>query len=124
MSGTTQEKLRRARTAAPAVAYLARRQKNTILHEMAELISAHREEILAANKLDLASDSSALPAATACSLNPARLAAMADGIRAVITLPDPVGEVVAEWVRPNGLRIRKVRVPLGVVGVIYESRPT
>ena len=52
-----------------------------------------------------------------------RIAAMAAGVRDVAALPDPVGETLAEWERPNGLRIRKVRVPLGVVGIIYESRP-
>ena len=56
-------------------------------------------------------------------LTPERIAAMAAGVREVAGLPDPVGETIAEWTRPNGLRIRKVRVPLGVVGVIYESRP-
>ena len=56
-------------------------------------------------------------------LNPERVTAMANGMRDVADLPDPVGETLADWTRPNGLRIRKVRVPLGVVGVIYESRP-
>ena len=56
-------------------------------------------------------------------LTPERIAAMVAGVREVAELPDPVGETLAEWIRPNGLRIRKVRVPLGVVGVIYESRP-
>ena len=56
-------------------------------------------------------------------LNQDRIATMASGVREVASLADPVGETLAEWTRPNGLRIRKVRVPLGVVGVIYESRP-
>src|SRR5213078_2423064 len=56
-------------------------------------------------------------------LNPKRLVAMADGIRQVAELPDPVGEIIRDWTRPNGLRIQKVRVPIGVVGIIYESRP-
>jgi glutamate-5-semialdehyde dehydrogenase len=56
-------------------------------------------------------------------LNPKRLQAMADGIRQVAALPDPVGETIREWTRPNGLRISKVRVPIGVIGIIYESRP-
>ena len=56
-------------------------------------------------------------------LNPARVAAMAQGVREVVDLPDPVGEELAAWTRPNGLQIRKVRVPIGVIGIIYESRP-
>ncbi len=60
---------------------------------------------------------------TGCELTEARLAGMADGLRQVAALPDPVGEVVEGWVRPNGLRVERVRVPLGVVGVIYENRP-
>src|SRR5207244_13219481 len=56
-------------------------------------------------------------------LSPARIEAMADGLRRLAALPDPVGEVVEGWVRPNGLRVSRVRVPLGVVGIIYENRP-
>ena len=120
---TTQDKLRKARAAAPGVACLTTQEKDAILQEMAELISGNHEQILAANRLDLESGELRPSSRDRLLLNPARIAAMADGVRAVIALPDPVGEVVAEWVRPNGLRIRKVRVPLGVVGVIYESRP-
>src|SRR5579862_5129795 len=56
-------------------------------------------------------------------LTPGRVKEMAEGVRDVAALPDPIGETLAEWTRPNGLRIRKLRVPLGVVGIIYESRP-
>ncbi|MFP3589352.1 gamma-glutamyl-phosphate reductase, partial [Paraburkholderia sp. SIMBA_055] len=56
-------------------------------------------------------------------LDDSRINAIADGIRAIAALPDPVGEVIAEWDRPNGLHIERVRTPLGVIGVIYESRP-
>ena len=56
-------------------------------------------------------------------LTPARIRGMADGIRAIAALPDPVGDVIAEWDRPNGLHIERVRTPLGVIGVIFESRP-
>ena len=115
--------MRRACSAAPSVACLTTLQKNTILQQMAELIRGNSEEILAANRLDLESGELRPSSRDRLLLNPVRIAAMAEGVRAVIALPDPVGEVVAEWVRPNGLRIRKVRVPLGVVGVIYESRP-
>ncbi len=120
---TTTEKLRRARQAAACLAQLSTAQKNSILGEMAEAISHNQERILAANQADLAAAN--LPASTRdrLLLNPARIAAMADAVRSVIGLPDPVGQVVAEWTRPNGLRIRQVRVPIGVLGVIYESRP-
>ena len=120
---TTPDKLRRARTAAPAVACLSTQEKNSILQEMAELIAGNQEAILAANRLDLQSNDLRPSSRDRLLLNPKRVGDMLDGIQAVIGLPDPVGEVLSDWVRPNGLRIRKVRVPLGVVGVIYESRP-
>jgi glutamate-5-semialdehyde dehydrogenase len=121
--GTTLDKLRRARTAAPSLACLSAQQKNAILQAMAELIAGNQEAILAANRLDLQSSDLRPSSRDRLLLNPKRIAEMLEAIRAVIALPDPVGEILADWVRPNGLRIRKVRVPLGVVGVIYESRP-
>ena len=120
---STLEKLRRARTAAPSLACLSTEQKNAILKAMAELVAGNQNAILAANRLDLESNDLLPSSRDRLLLNPERLAGMLEGIQAVIALPDPVGEVLADWVRPNGLRIRKVRVPLGVVGVIYESRP-
>ena len=120
---STLDKLCRARTAAPNLALLTSQQKNAILEEMAELLAASQDAILAANRADLESNDLRPSSRDRLLLNPARLADMLAGIRAVIALPDPVGELLADWVRPNGLRIRKVRVPLGVVGVIYESRP-
>ena len=120
---TTPDKLRRARTAAPSLACLSTQQKNAILQAMADLITGNQEAILAANRLDLQSDDLSPSSRDRLLLNPKRIAEMLAGIQAVIILPDPVGEVLADWVRPNGLRIRKVRVPLGGVGVIYESRP-
>jgi glutamate-5-semialdehyde dehydrogenase len=120
---STLEKLRRARMAAPSLACLSTEQKNAILQAMAELVAGNQNAILAANRLDLESNDLLPSSRDRLLLNPERLAGMFEGIRAVIALPDPVGEVLADWVRPNGLRIRKVRVPLGVVGVIYESRP-
>jgi len=120
---TTLDKLRRARTAAPSLACLSAQQKNAILQAMAELIAGNQEAVLAANRLDLQSSDLCPSSRDRLLLNPKRIAEMLEGIRAVIALPDPVGEILADWVRPNGLRIRKVRVPLGVVGVIYESRP-
>jgi glutamate-5-semialdehyde dehydrogenase len=90
---------------------------------MAGLLAGNQEAILAANRLDLQSNDLRPSSRDRLLLNPGRISDMLNGIQSVIGLPDPVGEVLADWVRPNGLRIRKVRVPLGVVGVIYESRP-
>jgi glutamate-5-semialdehyde dehydrogenase len=90
---------------------------------MAVEIKRHHDEILAANAADLAASNFSSSSRDRLLLSPARIAAMEEAIGAVGALPDPVGEVLAEWTRPNGLRIRKVRVPLGVVGIIYESRP-
>jgi glutamate-5-semialdehyde dehydrogenase len=120
---STLDKLRRARTAAPSLACLSTKEKNAILQAMAQLIAGNQEVILAANRLDLQSNDLRPSSRDRLLLNPKRLSDMLEGIQAVIALPDPVGEVLADWVRPNGLRIRKVRVPLGVVGIIYESRP-
>src|SRR5205807_5282970 len=83
-------------------------------------------EIIAANEADVARAEAAGTAATVVDrlrLTPARVSAMADGLRQVAALPDPVGEVVEGWTRPNGLVIERVRVPLGVVAIIYENRP-
>ena len=87
---------------------------------------AHRDDILAANAADVeAAAANGLSAAMIdrLRLDEKRLAAMADGIRAVAALEDPVGETMRQWTRPNGIEISKVRVPIGVVGIIYESRP-
>ena len=120
---TTLDKLRRARTAAPSLACLGTEQKNAILQAMAELIAGSQEAILAANRLDLQSNDLTPSSRDRLLLNAKRLGDVLEGIQAVIALSDPVGEILAEWVRPNGLHIKKVRVPIGVVGVIYESRP-
>ena len=119
----TAEKLRRARRAAPQVAALSGQERGALLSAMAAQVQKHEAEILEANRADL--DASRLPSSLRdrLLLTPERIGAMVEGVRAVIELPDPVGSILEEWVRPNGLRIRKVRVPLGVVGVIYEARP-
>ena len=101
-------------------------QKNRALLAMASAIEASRETILAANRKDLAAaDNSGLAASfiDRLTLDDARIAGIAEGIRSVAALSDPVGEVIAAWDRPNGLKIERVRTPLGVIGVIYESRP-
>ena len=115
---------RRAHKAARALACLSTEKRNAALLTMGNEIMASEEAILLANEKDLAK-SHALPAAMSerLKLNSERIIAMADGIRHVASLPDPVGDVIREWVRPNGIRISKVRVPIGVIGFIYESRP-
>ena len=118
-----QEKLLRAREAAAKLALLSTDQKNALLLAIADAIDAQHESILAANREDM--ESSGLEGAMRdrLLLTEARIQDMAQGVRDVAALADPIGETLAEWTRPNGLRIRKVRVPLGVVGIIYESRP-
>ena len=120
---STRDKLMRSRGAASHLAQLTTAQKNDILLAMADAIAANAASILQANQADL--DASRLTGAMRdrLLLNPDRITAMVSGVRDVASLPDPVGDTLTEWERPNGLRIRKVRVPLGVVGVIYESRP-
>lgn len=108
------------------LALLSTRKKNTILEGMAEELEARRHEIQTANKRDVEeAERAGLSKAMVdrLVLNDARFDAMIKGIHDVIALKDPVGEVLTSWVRPNGLEIRKVRVPIGVVAIIYESRP-
>src|SRR5262249_1402456 len=91
---------------------------------MADEIMTSQEAILAANQKDLDKADALSPAMIdPLKLNVERITAMADGVRQVVALTDPVGKVVREWARPNGIRISKVRVPIGVIGIIYESRP-
>lgn len=117
---------RRARAAARPLAIASTQAKNSALAAMADAILADEQAILAANAIDLKNaEDSGLAASFVdrLTLDPGRIAAMAEGIRAVAGLKDPVGEVIAAWDRPNGLHIERVRTPLGVIGVIYESRP-
>lgn len=117
---------KRARAAARQLRQCTTEQKNGGLRAMADELVSAQEEILAANAKDVGQATEAgLSAAMIdrLTLNPKRVAAMADGVRQVSELPDPVGEIIRDWTRPNGLRIQKVRVPIGVVGIIYESRP-
>jgi len=115
---------RRARKAARDLARLSTEQKNAALLAMADEIMASQTAILSANEKDL-KKTDALPPAMIdrLKLNVERITAMADGVRQVAALADPVGKVLGEWARPNGMRISKVRVPIGVIGIIYESRP-
>ncbi len=117
---------REVRAAAHAVALAPAAQKNRALAAMAEAIRTSRAAILAANTQDVAQAKAAQASAAfidRLSLNDTRVEAMAAGLEAIRKLKDPVGSVMAAWRRPNGMRIERVRVPLGVVGVIYESRP-
>jgi len=117
------------RAAAAAAEVLARAttaQKNAALEAAAQALRRRRDEILAANAQDLeVARTRGLAAAMVdrLALDAARVEAMARGVEEIARLPDPVGTVLAEWERPNGLRIQRVRVPLGVIGIIYESRP-
>lgn len=109
-----------------ALVSLQASEKNAILNAMALAIERDQSEILAANQLDvLQGQAEGLTVALIdrLTLTPARVQAMADGLRAIASLRDPVGEVVDGWVQPNGLKLTKVRVPLGVIGIIYEARP-
>jgi glutamate-5-semialdehyde dehydrogenase len=105
---------------------LARADRNAALHAIADELTRAEEEILAANARDVASErQKGTPASLVdrLSLNAARLAAMAEAVRLVAALPDPLGRVLDGWTLENGLEVRKVSVPFGVIGMIYESRP-
>ncbi len=100
--------------------------KNAALLAAADVLLARTGEVLAANAKDVAAAEAEGTSAAVIDrlrLTPARVEAMADGLRQVAALPDPVGEVIDGWTRPNGLRMHRVRVPLGVVAIIYENRP-
>jgi len=115
-----------AKQAARKVAASSTEQRNRALRGMAERLSARRAEILQANAEDVeAATRQGLGSALVdrLVLNDARFEEMVASVEAVERLPDPVGEVIRAWSRPNGLQIKKVRVPIGVVGIIYESRP-
>ena len=122
-SASTQEKLLRAREASAKLALLSTEEKNALLMAIADALEANARTILAANREDVATSGLERAMRDRLLLTPARIKEMAQAVREVAALDDPIGETLAEWTRPNGLRIRKVRVPLGVVGIIYESRP-
>lgn len=117
---------KRARQAADGLASATSAQKNTALEWMADMLLARQDTILAANQADLeAGERNGLSAALLdrLMLNPARLAGIVSDLRQLVRLPDPVGETFETSTLPNGLRVRKQRVPIGVLGVIYEARP-
>lgn len=120
---STQEKLLRARTAAAKLGLLSTAEKNALLLAIANAIETGAESILKANRKDVHDSGLEGAMRDRLLLTPERIKEMAQGVRDVAALPDPIGETLAEWTHPRGLRIRKLRVPLGVIGIIYESRP-
>jgi glutamate-5-semialdehyde dehydrogenase len=118
--------LARSHTAARRLALIGSDRKNRALDTLADALRTSTDRILAANQEDVerahaAGDAPAF--VERLTLTPGRIAAMARSVAEVAALPDPVGETIAHWRRPNGLEIRQVRVPIGVVAIIYESRP-
>ncbi len=127
---TSESRLRdmalRAREAAGVLRVAGTAAKDLALSRMADDLWAQRGAVLKANARDMEvarRGGLSVPLVNRLSLDEKKIAAMVEGLRALIGLPDPVGEVVSGWRRPNGLEIRRVRVPLGVVGMIYEARP-
>src|SRR5262245_31769912 len=117
---------RRARAASRVLATASTEAKDAALIAAADLLVERNDVLLTANAEDVAREQEAGASATVVDrlrLSPARVEGMAGGLRQVATLADPVGEITEGWTRPNGLRIAKVRVPLGVVAIIYENRP-
>ena len=118
------ELLKNAKAAKTAVSLLTTRQKNAALEAMADALLENEAAILAANREDLQNATGISQVMLdRLALNPGRIAGMAQGIRDVVKLPDPVGLLLDEYTRPDGLNIRKVSVPMGVIAIIYESRP-
>ena len=115
-----------ARAASRALARLDSKTKNAVLVAMADELIVRLPDILEANAADVAeAEKNGLTKASIdrLRLNEKRVADMADGIRQVAALPDPVGEILRDWTQPNGIQLQKIRTPIGVIGIIYESRP-
>lgn len=123
LGATTREKLQRARAASRLLAQFSTEKKNKLLLKMADALREHTPTILKANQEDLTRSGLSGSLRDRLLLNEDRVRQMANAVCEVAGLPDPVNEVLEEWTRPNGLVIRKIRVPLGVVGIVYESRP-
>ena len=122
---TTQELLQKAKGAKTAMALASTETKNKALSAMADALERHQAEILAANQLDLDAARGTISSVMLdrLALNPDRIAGMAKGIREVVELPDPVGAVLQRVERPSGIVVEKTAVPMGVIAIIYESRP-
>ncbi|MBV9625349.1 MAG: glutamate-5-semialdehyde dehydrogenase, partial [Acidobacteria bacterium] len=119
----TLQELERARRAAAAIAEFSNARKNALLHHMADELEAQSPRIAQANEDDIRRAGLSGGVLDRLRLTASRISAVAESVRQVASLPDPLEQTISEWTRPNGLRIRKVRVPLGVVGIVYESRP-
>ncbi|ABO67288.1 glutamate-5-semialdehyde dehydrogenase [Geobacillus thermodenitrificans] len=120
------EKAERLKTASQTLAMLSTEEKNAALEQIAKAIDRKRAVILAENEKDMAAGrSQGLSPALLdrLQLTNERIDQIISGVRQVASLPDPVGDIIEEWTRPNGLRIQTVRVPLGVIGMVYEARP-
>ena len=122
---TVLEIAQQARKASHKIASYSAEIKNQALQKLADLIEARAEEIKSANAIDVQNAQGKLskPMLERLTLNDKKIASMAEGVRQVAELGDPVGEIIETSTRPNGMRIDKVRVPIGVIGIIYESRP-
>src|SRR3989339_1790575 len=126
MNSEVELKCKEAKEVSGQLGLTASETKNRALAAMAEALLKNEKEILAANAVDLeAAEKKGLSATLIdrLALDDKRIRGMAQGLEIVKGLPDPVGSVIFEWKRPNGLKIKKVRVPLGVIGIIYEARP-
>ena len=113
----------RAKAACPAVAALGDARRNAVLNAVADALLREQDALLRANRADLAAMDPSNPLYDRLLLDPARLEGIAADMRAVTALPSPLGRTLYETVRPNGLKIRKISVPFGVIGIIYEARP-
>lgn len=123
ISASTQEKLLRSRSASAKVALLSTADKTSLLLAIADSLEACEKGILEANAVDIENSGMQGAMRDRLLLTSARIREMAAGVREVAALPDPIGDILAEWTKSNGLHIRKLRVPLGVIGIVYESRP-
>ena len=120
------KKAKLAKEASQGLAVLSSAQKDKALEAMARALESNMPKLISENKLDVSvAEENKRPRALIdrLVLNEERIKAMAQGLRVIKSLPDPVGEIISQWKRPNGLEVGQKRVPLGVVGIIYESRP-
>ena len=123
---TVSELTERARAAAVVLAQASRGDKDAALEAMADALAKAEPDVLDANERDVErAETNGTSAALVdrLRLNPDRIAGMVSGLRDLARLPDPVGDVVRGWTNPNGVQVRQIRVPFGVVGIIYEARP-
>ena len=117
---------RAAKAAKYEIAALKTDKKNEALNRIADLLVTESDAIILANAKDIATATTkgmSIPMVDRLRLNEERIKAISEGLKQVAELPDPLNDVLEEWERPNGLKLKKVRVPLGVIGIIYESRP-